>query len=237
MIDTSRVAVRQIKSEMEGLFARCAVKTGEVIFLEEFLVYESAAAKDDYIPLIVRLAVRLHVENHFERLLDLGMRPECWTLGVDPQDAIWLWKLVGSGRISADRMRDAYFLAAAYNVRCVTVLRTGIDELSIVDRAVIAPLACKANHSCAPNASWWHPSTVEDVRKRLIGMVALRDIAAGEEIVYSYCRDKGRDLSNESRVESEAADSFLALESSSRKFILRQLYGFECNCLRCIRSE
>ncbi|WP_084590759.1 SET domain-containing protein-lysine N-methyltransferase [Arenimonas metalli] len=237
VVDTSRVVVGPVSSEMEGLFSTCAVKAGEVIFLEQYLVHESSVAPDDHIPQIVRLALRIHLENHFEHLLRLGMHPECWTLGVASEDAHWLQKLVETGKISADRMRDAYCLAAAYNVRCLTALHTGIGEISVVDRAVIAPFSCKANHSCEPNAKWWSSSTVEDVRERILGMVAIRDIPEGEEIAYSYAPDQVRDLPNELSMKFDKAESFLALESSSRKSILRTLYGFDCICTLCNRFK
>lgn len=237
VVDTSRVVVGPVSSEMEGLFSTCAVKAGEVIFLEQYLVHESSVAPDDHIPQIVRLALRVHLENHFEHLLRLGMHPECWTLGVASEDAHWLQKLVETGKIPADRIRDAYCLAAAYNVRCLTALHTGIGEISIVDRAVIAPFSCKANHSCEPNAKWWISSTAEEVHERILGMVAIRNISEGEEITYSYAPDEVRDLPDELRVEHETNYSFLALKSSNRKSILQDLYGFECFCSRCTRFE
>jgi hypothetical protein len=237
MVDISRVTVRQLDSGMEGLFSTCAVEPGEMIFLETYPVYESAAAQNSYIPQVVRLASRLHTENHFEQLVRLGMRPECWTLGVEPEHAHWLKKLVETGSISADRMHDTYCLAAAYNISLVTALPTGIDEITIFERVVIAPFVCKANHSCEPNASVWSPRTKEGVRERIVGMVAIHHISEGEEITYAYPSDRVRDLPNELKTKIENTDSFLALGSSNRKSILRQLHGFECICSRCARFE
>lgn len=233
MVDSSRVTVRQLDSGMEGLFSTCAVEAGEMIFLEKYLVHESSEAPNSYIPKIVRLASRLHSGNHFEQLTELGMRPECWTLGVDPEHAPWLKKLVEAGDISAKRMYDTYCLAAAYSFNLVTAIPTGIDEISIFERLVIAPFACKSNHSCEPNACVWSPSTKEGVLERIVGMVAVRNIFEGEEVTFSYPPDRIRDLPKELKTKFEKTDSFLALESSNRKYILRKLFGFECICSRC----
>lgn len=237
MVDISRVVVREIYAGMDGLFSTCAVEAGELIFVENYLVHESLVVQDDHFPLIVRLAVRIQRESHFEHLVGLGMRPECWTLGVAEEDAVWIKKLVNAGVMSADRMRDAYCLAAAYNVRSLACLHTGINEISIIDRAVIAPFACKANHSCSPNMNWLSHLTVEDVRERVVGMIAIRDISEGEELTYSYPPDQARDFPDELKTEFEKAVSFLSLEQERRKYVLRKLYGFDCSCARCTLFE
>ena len=236
-LDTDGVAVRELATGYEGLFATRPAKAGETIFVERFAVYESLSAPDGHIPVVVRLALRIQMENHFDRLQTMGMRADCWTLGVDADAAPWLKRLVSAGAMSEKRMRDAYCIAAAYNIRCQTVLRTGPAEVSMVDRAVIAPLTCKANHSCEPNTFLWPASSLEEVRERVTGLVAARDIKEGDELTFSYPGESAEALPEQSKGERTEHGSFLDQVQTVRKTFLRERFGFECVCMKWLRGE
>lgn len=71
----------------------------------------------------------------------------------------------------------------------------------------VDPIACAANHSCAPNASVGFDGPA-------IYIQAEMDIAADEEIFFSYC------------------DPHNVLEQ--RQAILKNRYYFDCRCTKCI---
>lgn len=99
--------------------------------------------------------------------------------------------------------------------RCIYLIQSNahriIDE---GDRPValgIFPLTSMMNHSCVPNCSHYF-ITRQGCSPRLI-MRAFKDVKKDEELVYSYVPQY------DSR--------------SSRQELLRQAYGFTCDCIRC----
>jgi hypothetical protein len=71
------------------------------------------------------------------------------------------------------------------------------------------PTIARMNHSCDPNVEWKFVNGTAEVE-----LVALRPISQGEELFISYI-DQTMDVSH-------------------RREKLRSLYGFLCECWRCI---
>ena len=77
------------------------------------------------------------------------------------------------------------------------------------------PRTSMLNHSCVANCA--HRFVFEQGRPPRLQMVALQDIAVGEEVCYSYVP--------------------LYQSTASRRTLLMQAYGFVCSCARCSSSE
>lgn len=86
------------------------------------------------------------------------------------------------------------------------------DGSSTVMHLAIFPDAARLNHACSPNAMYYLvPDTLTHV------VHATRDIAVGEEITVSYIG--------------------VMQGIDSRRRMLREGFGFECGCERCLREE
>merc|ERR1739838_1280034 len=82
-----------------------------------------------------------------------------------------------------------------------------------LDGLAVFPLLATVNHSCEPNAKVSFAAGASGVSASL---VALRPIAAGEEVVHAYIDEHG--------------------PAALRAKRLREEYGFECCCELCNRE-
>ena len=109
--------------------------------------------------------------------------------------------------------------------------RPVVDEAATAtyDGLAVFPLTCLMNHGCAPNAETRFDDAVAADRRRpsaTIGaaraspprarVVALRDVAAGEELTHAYV-----DVERPAQVRAAALAGF----------------GIKCQCERCARAR
>jgi hypothetical protein len=80
----------------------------------------------------------------------------------------------------------------------------------------ISPLVALLNHSCSPNAVVVFPNFANSANQNPMRVVAIRDIAPGEEILTSYVD--------------------LALPRHLRQTELHETYRFWCKCTECTKS-
>eukprot|EP01006_Ploeotia_vitrea_P023648 TRINITY_DN56199_c0_g1_i1.p1 TRINITY_DN56199_c0_g1~~TRINITY_DN56199_c0_g1_i1.p1 ORF type:complete len:478 (+),score=31.23 TRINITY_DN56199_c0_g1_i1:49-1482(+) len=99
-------------------------------------------------------------------------------------------------------------LAARYDLNCIQVGET--------NHTAVYSLACRFNHSCAPNCTWWTVATEKDPMCGDRCVSSLTKIKKGEELTTSYL--DGNEL---------------LLPTETRREILKQLKYFECDCARC----
>jgi hypothetical protein len=102
------------------------------------------------------------------------------------------------------RARDLATLFAKF--RCNNF---GVQDTLKMDLvgAACHPRAAILNHSCAPNCALLYRGKAVEVR-------TLRDVARGEELCHSYTN--------------------LCRTTSERQQVLRDVYGFHCDCRRCV---
>jgi len=134
------------------------------------------------------------------------------------------------------RLRSA--AALLFDARGVSALATLAtrNQLSVVvaqktktktyDGLGVFPLTCLMNHSCAPNAETRFDDGFDDDAVRVSStaeasaprarIVALRDVAAGEELTHAYV-----DVTRPAEVRAAALAGF----------------GFKCGCERCARAR
>ena len=77
------------------------------------------------------------------------------------------------------------------------------------------PLTSMLNHSCVPNCA--HSFVLQPGRPPRLVMRTIRDVAAGEELVYNYTQ--------------------LYASTSRRRLALEQCYSFVCECQRCKEGD
>lgn len=98
---------------------------------------------------------------------------------------------------------------AGERLAVLRVLRTNGVALPGGGRALYA-VACRANHSCRPNVALCAGET------GVIRLVAIRPVAAGEEVLVSYL-----------------GESELLRPTERRQQLLSKSWGFVCGCARC----
>eukprot|EP00934_Nitzschia_sp_Nitz4_P008491 Nitzschia sp. Nitz4//scaffold168_size48592//19265//20779//NITZ4_007048-RA/size48592-processed-gene-0.47-mRNA-1//1//CDS//3329538315//8481//frame0 len=92
-----------------------------------------------------------------------------------------------------------------------------LDDMVRIEAGAVYPLGALLNHSCSPNCVLryrWDPTIAAKPRGPILEIVAAREIEQGEELTHSY-------------VELVAA-------TVERKARLLELYGFNCECQRCL---
>ncbi|KAG6379628.1 hypothetical protein JVT61DRAFT_10144 [Boletus reticuloceps] len=83
--------------------------------------------------------------------------------------------------------------------------------------AIVSPLAALTNHSCLPNAIVVFPRGGKTkMKESVMDVIALRDIAAGEEVLMTY------------------VDT--TLPKAQRQQVLTETYNFTCQCPLCKQS-
>ncbi|KAF8122536.1 hypothetical protein EV363DRAFT_1436578 [Boletus edulis] len=83
--------------------------------------------------------------------------------------------------------------------------------------AIVSPLAALANHSCLPNAIVVFPRGGKTrMKEPVMDVIALRDIAAGEEVLITYIDT--------------------TLPKAQRRQVLTETYNFTCQCPLCKQS-
>lgn len=118
---------------------------------------------------------------------------------------------------------------ATRNQLSVVVVRRDLfktQETKTYDGLGVFPLTCLMNHSCAPNAETLFDDGFDDEAVRVSStaeasaprarVVALRDVAAGEELTHAYV-----DVTRPAEVRAAALAGF----------------GFKCGCERCARAR
>ena len=99
--------------------------------------------------------------------------------------------------------------------RMQLVAQMGDDYFPPLDGTALFTVGCSMNHSCAPNVSpVWSPDNDQPIAMHF---VALKDIASGEELNFSYI---------DATIESV----------EERRELLRD-YGFVCQCARCREED
>ncbi|CAE8592106.1 unnamed protein product [Polarella glacialis] len=91
---------------------------------------------------------------------------------------------------------------------------SGLDD-DLDDRVGVYMVACKANHSCWPNAAWY---TCDSDGTRVVR--SIRTMTKGEEVLISYLKD-----------------SDLRLSTAYRQDELEKLSEFTCDCSLCSAPE
>ncbi|KAK8092507.1 SET domain-containing protein [Apiospora kogelbergensis] len=112
---------------------------------------------------------------------------------------------------------DAVLALAVYGTNNVATLADddGGDPDGEVTGGAVYPVFSRINHACDANAAFFYLG----VRSQRLGVRALRDLAAGEQIFVSYIGETAaQDMTLEERRES--------LNS----------WGFECHCGACVRD-
>ncbi len=129
----------------------------------------------------------------------------------DDMDRIEAWLDRQINKLTSDQ-RSVFFDLSDFNEEKspLGVFFTNDMTFGKEDAAAIFPTMARANHACQPNADFVS-------RDEFMEMIAVKKIAAGEEITLSYlpAADVGSDV------------------RAVRRNYLRRWYGFQCLCRTC----
>ncbi|KAK8091405.1 Mcg1p [Apiospora kogelbergensis] len=219
------VEERDVPGAGRGLFATAAVARHALLFAEEPLLFAPKGGAR-----IGNHKVRQFLEG-LERLtprrraafMALHAAP-AQRAAVDkaPADAARMrsWyaqvkHLTGAALDAA--VADAVHALAVYGTNNVATLADddGGDPDGEVTGGAVYPVFSRINHACDANAAFFYLG----VRSQRLGVRALRDLAAGEQIFVSYIGETAaQDMTLEERRESLSS------------------WGFECHCGACVKD-
>jgi len=146
----------------------------------------------------------------------------CYGIEVSPA----IWKSTPTGDDGDSIIGGGGLVVRNVNVRYSPPASELMNPNPKFFNLVLCPISSYINHSCKPNVQLFHqgdnhtrPSQTttstskDDGKRHLVEVVALEDIAKGDEIVTSYLP--------------------LRLEFQERQAALASRYGFVCSCERC----
>ncbi|KAK8091346.1 hypothetical protein PG994_000851 [Apiospora phragmitis] len=216
------IEVRDTPGTGQGLFATQAVPRYTLLFAEEPLLFAPRGGG--------------RVGNHKMRKLLEALDQLPAKRRADFQSLYWspsALQAAGADSDNQDRMRSWYAQlkglegaeldeAVAAGLVALTIYRTNnvatmdsedLDEITV---GVVYSVFSRINHACDAKAAFFYLG----VRSQCLGVRAMRDIAAGEQIFVSYIGDKAaKKMTLEERRDSLAS------------------WGFECRCDTCVKEE
>ncbi|KAK7957307.1 uncharacterized protein PG986_006529 [Apiospora aurea] len=217
------VEVRDTPETGKGLFAMQPIAKHALLFAEEPLLFAPKGSD--------------RVNNHKVRKLlealdqlSARRRADFMALSFAPSAL----HAVGADSGNQDRMRNWYSQvkglsgqkldeAVAEGIHALAIYRTNnvatMDDPAKPDEVtggVVYSVFSRINHACDANAAFFYLG----VRPQRLGVRAVRDIAAGEQVFVSYIGDKAY---KKSTLEQRRAD----LAS----------WGFQCRCDSCAKEE
>ncbi|KAK7981380.1 TPR domain protein [Apiospora saccharicola] len=217
------VEVRDVPGLGKGLFAAQAIPRYSLLFAEEPLLFAPKGGDRvsnhrvrKFLEALDQLSSRTRAE--FLSLYASPTQLEHISDDARARMCNWYTDVKGLSETALDdAMASGITALAAYRTNNVAVLDyDNPDHLEgvIVGGAVYSVFS-RINHACHPNAAFFYLG----VRSQRLGVRALRDIAAGEQIFVSYLGEKaGREMGLSQRQEGLAT------------------WGFECKCDACIKE-
>jgi hypothetical protein len=173
-------------------------------------------------------------DGHLDTLKKIGFETNLWTLKPSKEDNDWMRRVIVAGKVSPQIIKEAYNIACTYNISITTDMGIQGDAQLIHRRLIISPLLCMANHSCQPNAALLLPASPEEIKHRVSGLVASRDIDEDEEILFSYLSnplETGTDCLPDKM--KKTLQPLKYCDANERRRIIKKDYGFLCECPRC----
>lgn len=215
-----RVAIYSRPDGQRSLKALADFAPDETLFIEIPFIW--AYLKEDIRGEGLGWALTRKIATEFpDQLLkmerDLKFR-ETFRPKLDKSDLIALANIASDSAMSSDKVRKIYNLVCTYNV--IFSFRALFKDRFIVgERMAISKGLGYANHSCEPNATRLPATTLDDFTANEAGLIAIRQIEAGEEICWSYLPEPA-----------------LKQGVKLRQKKLKNEFGFKCTCPKCCRE-
>lgn len=199
--------VRCSQDGERGLVAISDVRLGEVLIMERPVVWTPGSPKNG-----ARLAWRI-VRNLLENPEKMAWYANAG-LKLTPQN----WDEEDQKEAEAVAKKytvDILFVETLFHTVATNHMGYFDNSGKVAGTGLYATL-CFSNHSCSPNAM---PKHSLKQHWRHAALVAVRDVAAGEEITWSY------------------HDAAIFLSYGDRRDLLREKFGFWCRCRLCAIDE
>jgi hypothetical protein len=218
--DDSKVEITNLDNGI-GIIAKKYIAEGETVYEERSEVFHELTNADFSDPacdacFLVRkiiqdpLAGRFYDEFCFDSACVHANKPT-------RDDKRFLRKLSKKSKVSYDKILGLFKAVCAYNVKVFLA-----SPLNKKIRIQLSKLANRTNHSCKPNTSVLNTFLTEsDFNTRVLIVQAIRPIQEGEEVTFSYI---------DSRIAS-------TLDVNSRRAEIKSLFGFTCNCEKCLEES
>ncbi|KAK8079389.1 hypothetical protein PG997_007207 [Apiospora hydei] len=217
------VEVRDTPETGKGLFATQPIARHALLFAEEPLLFApkgSDRVNNHKVRKFLEALDQLSVRHHAD-LMDLSFAPAALhAVGADSgnQDRMrnWYSQVKGLSGVKLDE-------AVAEGIHAFAIYRTNnvatMDDPAKPDEVtggVVYSVFSRINHACDANAAFFYLG----VRPQRLGVRALRDIAAGEQVFVSYIGDK----------------AYKKMTLEQRRAGLAS-WGFQCRCDTCAKEE
>ena len=215
----NKLTIFEREDRLRGLMALPEIRSGEIVFKERPFLWFGGGEDDSGMGL--PLGLTRNIATKFPEALsflqkDLKLRGS-FRPKLTLSDKKILAKISRESGLQQSVVQRIYNLVCTYNVVLELAVVIGNDVV-IGERICISIGLSFANHSCEPNCAMLAENTIESFTSNIVGLRAIRDIQAGEEITWNY----------------------IGATSASFKYRQRALktkFGFYCNCSRCRRER
>ncbi|KZY59555.1 hypothetical protein A3735_15020 [Oleiphilus sp. HI0061] len=161
-----------------------------------------------------------HNRKDFEKFVnEYELRHDLHTPRYDESDrkiSSFLSKRTG---LENSDIRRIYNIVSTYHcISQIGLIHEETKTYAMGVRSSIIPSLCFFNHSCNPNSQRQTYRTIEEYKSMSEKLIATKEIKKGEEVTWAYS-----DVLNDS------------LKNRRKK--LKQRFGFQCSCKRCITEQ
>lgn len=215
------IGVYESADGRRGLVALKNFEQGEELFLDEPLVKLVIRVTEAEVDAVMLLTEKIALEKpELLRLMTQQYRlRSTYHPKLKKSDRKALSKIARKSGLTPVSVRTIYDLVATYNTRYFFQTVSSTSRPKFYERIQIGLGIAYTNHSCDPNAqqiaSTRGAAQESEVRN---GLGALRNIAVGEEIAWSYF--SFRDV--------------IPSTSDGRRRLLREKFDFTCTCEKCL---
>ena len=217
------VEVRDAPGAGQGLFATQAIPRHALLFAEEPLLFAPRGGDrvgNHRVRKLLEALDQLPPRRRaaFQALYAAPAQADAVSDDARTRMRNWYMDVKGlTGQALDDAMAAGLAALAAYRTNNVAVL--DYDDPAHPDGVIVGGVVysvfSRLNHACDPNAAFFYLG----LRSQRLGVRALRDIAAGEQVLVSYLGEKaGREMTRAQRQEGLAT------------------WGFECGCDACVKE-
>ncbi len=215
------IAIYVREDGRRGITALKEFKKGQPLFVEKPFLYAlfSEDIYDEGLAWRLTRNIATKFPDAVHQLEVIGELRESFRPKLSKNDKMILADIAKISKNTVEHINKIYNLVCTYNTEVDFRYFDGFETVVVMKRICISAGLANANHSCIPNSTRLHIASPEDFIRNIEGLIALQDIAKGEEITWNYLGDT------------------LPAKFTARRKILERKFDFVCTCDKCIEDK